>query len=48
MHQNQSTNELMKMILELKQEIKELKVSKGYSHQARTKGSKLVENWKYC
>ena len=47
---NQSTNELMKMILELKQEIKELKTNKGYNnkgYQASITNSKLVANWKY-
>jgi len=38
----------MKMILELKQEIKELKTNKSSPNQPRAKNTKSIANWKYC
>ena len=36
------------MILELKQEIKELKVNNSYANQPRAKNNKFIANQKYC
>ena len=36
------------MILELKQEIKELKANNSYINQLRAKNNKSIVNWKYC